>query len=101
MPSARRGRPAPARLLAVFAVAAAVGLLMPSIASAGTPPATTATSSTDPRITLQAQDPWTPVGGTATFRIDITNAPPGATLTFTTAANFGAMISRVGDIGIL
>src|SRR5438046_5292823 len=32
---------------------------------------------------LQAQDPWTPVGGDVTLRFDIAHAPPGATLNLT------------------
>ena len=55
-------------------------LLVPSPASAGTPPVTAAPTSTEPRITLEAQDPFTPVGGVVTFRADIANAPPGATV---------------------
>jgi len=81
-PSAGRGRPVP-RLLAVFALAAVVALLVPSPASAGTPPTTTGSTSAEPRIALEAQDPWAPVGGTVTFRFNITNAPAGATMSLT------------------
>jgi len=82
MPSARRGRPA-RRLFLVLALAPVLALLVPTIASAGNPPVTTANTSTEPRITLQAQDPWTPVGGNVTLRLDIAHAPPGATLNLT------------------
>jgi len=82
-PSARRGRPTPRLFLVVLAGASALALLLPSAASAGTPPVTTSTSSTAPRITLQAQDPWSPVGGNVTLRLDIAHAPPGATLNLT------------------
>src|SRR5262249_22682943 len=76
--SAKRG---PLAALAALVVAVAVGTPLP--ASAGTPPATTASTSAEPRITLEAQDAWAPVGGAVTFRFDIANAPPGATLNLT------------------
>jgi len=34
------------------------------------------------RLELVAQDPWTPVGGDVSMRLDITNPPPGATVGF-------------------
>jgi hypothetical protein len=67
----------------VFALACAVAILVPSFAWAGTPPVSTATESTGPDLTLLSQDPWSPVGGTVTFRFEIHRAPPGTTLNFT------------------
>jgi len=55
----------------------------PVPASAGTPPVTPTPTSTEPRITLESQDPFTPVGGVVSFRIAVANAPPGATLNLT------------------
>jgi len=105
-PSARRGRPVP-RLLALFALAALAALLVPSSASAGTPPTTTGPPTTEPRVTLVSQDPWTPVGGNVTFRLDIAHAPPGATLNFnayqsiTTRSDFDTVAQGGAPRGLL
>jgi hypothetical protein len=65
------------------------------------------TTSTEPRITLEAQDPFTPIGGVVTFHIDIANAPPGATLNFTayqsltTRGDFDAIVQGGTPKGVL
>ena len=48
-------KPTAARLFSAVALGAATALLAPVPASAGTPPATVATTSTEPRISLQSQ----------------------------------------------
>jgi hypothetical protein len=54
----------------------------PAAARAGVPPGVAPPTSTEPSVTLEAQDPFTPVGGSVGFRFDIANAPEGATLNF-------------------
>lgn len=87
-----RPRPAPssARRAAVVLVGL-VGLVLGAATigpvAAQTPgptaPAPTTRSAVGPRMTLAAQDPWTPVSGETRFGLDVAQAPPDATVSVT------------------
>ena len=111
--SSRFGTAALLGLVVVTALAAGSANPLPAGAqSAGSTVPTGAPATAPSRLSLAAQDPWTPVGGTVGFAFDVADAPADASVSLTvypaitsrnqydTAAQGGPLTSVLGQVSV-